>query len=147
MADREIMEKIAEYLKAHRKITLATVTREGKPLAHTVEYASEGAAIYFVTMKTSRKAQNILNDPHVAYAVDEDYDDWTRIQGVQMEGVATILTGKAEVDRAAGIYLGKFPIVASLPPNPNMVFVKIEPSKGFFLDYLKGLMHRDPVVY
>lgn len=142
-----VRHKIIEYLGSHRKMTLATVTPEGHPLAHTVEYASDGATVYFATRKTTRKAQNILNNPRVAYAVDEDYDDWFTIQGIQMEGIATVLSDKGEIDRAVSMYLKKFPFVGDLPPNPEMVFVKIEPVRGFFLDYTKGFAHRDEIEF
>jgi len=142
-----VNQKIVDYLGSHRKMTLATVTPEGHPMAHTVEYASQGATIYFATRKTTRKIQNILQNPQVAYAVDEDYDDWLKIQGVQMEGVATILADQDEIDEVAAVYLEKFPFVADFPPNPELVFVKVEPRRGFFLDYTKGFTHREAAVF
>jgi len=83
----------------------------------------------------------------VAYAVDEDYDDWLKIQGVQMEGVATILADQDEIDEAAAVYLKKFPFVADFPPNPELVFIKVEPRRGFCLDYTKGFTHREAAVF
>ncbi|HOI17847.1 MAG TPA: pyridoxamine 5'-phosphate oxidase family protein [Geobacteraceae bacterium] len=145
MGEREIQEKVVEYLKSHRVMTLATVTPEGKPLAHTVKYASDGMTMFFITMKSTRKAQNILNNPLVALTVDEDYDDWLVIQGVQMEAKATILSEQEEIGRAAGIYMAKYPFVADFPPNPEIVFVKVEPTAGFFLDYSKGFTHKDAI--
>lgn len=136
-------QRIVEYLESHRKMTLATVTPEGRPLAHTVEYASYGPTVYFATRKSTRKVQNILKNPEVAYAVDEDYDDWLQIQGVQMEGVATVLSDQDEKDKAAAAYIEKFPFVADFPPNSEMVFVKVEPVRGFFLDYTQGFTHRE----
>ncbi len=140
-------ERIIEYLESHRKMTLATVTPDGRPLAHTVEYATDGSTVYFATSKNTRKVQNILKNPDVSYAVDEDYDDWLRIQGVQMEARATVLTDREEVERAAAVYLKKFPFVADFPPNPDMVFVKVEPVRGFFLDYTKGFTHREDTAF
>ena len=140
-------ERIIEYLESHRKMTLATVTPDGRPLAHTVEYATDGSTVYFATSKGTRKVQNILKNPDVSYAVDEDYDDWLRIQGVQMEARATVLTDREEVEKAAAVYLKKFPFVADFPPNPDMVFVKVEPVRGFFLDYTKGFTHREDTAF
>jgi nitroimidazol reductase NimA-like FMN-containing flavoprotein (pyridoxamine 5'-phosphate oxidase superfamily) len=147
MSDEEIKQKISDYLKAHHKMTLATVTLDGRPLAHTVEYASEGATVYFGTMRTTRKAMNIMKNPFVAYSVDEEYEDWMKIQGVQMEGRATVLSDQKEINHAMEIYLKKFPQVALFPPNPDMILVKVEPAAGFFLDYSKGFTHRDEVKF
>lgn len=145
--ENELKAKVAEYLRDHEKLTLATATAEGKPLTHTVEYVADGTTVYFGTMKSTRKAQNILRNPNVAYSVDEVYADWLAIRGVQMEGVATILSDGAEIDKAVKLYIRKFPFVANFPPNPNMIFVKIEPVAGFYLDYAKGFTHKDKVVF
>ncbi len=145
MNDEEVRSKISDYLKGHRKMTLATATLDGRPLAHTVEYASDGATVYFGTLRTTRKAQNIMKNCHVSYAVDEDYDDWMRIQGVQIEGRASILSEQKDIRQAMDLLVGKFPALAGFPPNPDMVFVRIEPVAGFFLDYRKGFTHRDEV--
>ena len=145
MNNGNIIRQISEYLKAHNVVTIATVTSDGKPLSHTVEYASEGTTVYFVTNRLTRKARNIAANPHVAYTVDEDYLDWSKIQGIQMEAFATIITDKAELEKASGIYVEKFPIVKTFPPNPDWVFIKVQPVSGFFLDYTKGFAHRDKV--
>jgi uncharacterized protein YhbP (UPF0306 family) len=138
---------IADYLTSHNILTLATVTSENKPIAHTVEYASEGTTVYIATSSSRRKIQNILKNPHVAYTVDEDYKDWLTIKGVQMEGTAAVLSRKEDIDHAAGVYLGKFPFVAQFPPNPEMVFIKIEATVGSFLDYTKGFTHSDTLSF
>lgn len=147
MPAAETESRIAEYLSAHNKMTLATVTPDGRPLAHTVEYASDGPVVFFATLRTTRKAQNIIKTQSVAYAVDEDYSDWMQIRGVQMEGRAEIVKDQPDLKKAMEIYLKKFPAAAQIPPNPDMIFIKITPVAGFFLDYTKGFAHRDEFVY
>ena len=82
---------VTNYLLEHKKMTLSTVTDDGQPIAHTVQYASSGNTVYFFTKPTQRKVVNIRANQRVAYAVDHDYDDWSKIQGVQMIGSARIL--------------------------------------------------------
>ena len=147
MANNEITQKIFNYLQSHNVLTLATVSPDGKPLAHTVVYVSEGATVYFGTYKDTRKAQNILKNPSVAYTVDEDYADWDKIQGVQMTGMAAMLTDQKELERIMKKYVEKFPQAADFPPDPDMVLIKIESLRGYFLDYTKGFGHRDEVVF
>jgi uncharacterized protein YhbP (UPF0306 family) len=145
MNEEDIRFRISDYLKNHRKMTLATVTLDGRPLAHTVEYASDGATVFFGTLRTTRKAQNIAKNSHVSYAVDEDYDDWLQIRGVQIEGRASILTEPKDIKHAMDLLIGKFPALADFPRNPDTIFVKIEPTADFFLDYRKEFAHRDEV--
>ena len=147
MAKDDLIGRVTEYLKSHNVMTLATVKADGRPLAHTVEYASDGATVYFITAMHSRKALNIIANNHVAYTVDEDYTDWSKIQGVQMEGKAAILTEKADVDKAMGVYLRKFPAAAQLLPSPDLVFIKVEPTAGYFLDYTRGFTHREELAF
>lgn len=148
MEKEEIRQVISDYLKAHRKMTLATVTLDGRPIAHTVEYVSnDGPIMFFATKKTTRKAQNIMKNSNVSLAVDEDYDDWMKIQGVQVEGRATILSDEKDIKYALDLFLKKFPFVAEFTPDPDMVFVKVEPVAGFFLDNTKGFAHRDEVKF
>jgi uncharacterized protein YhbP (UPF0306 family) len=147
MENNDIKKSIAAYLAKHNILTLATVTGGNKPLAHTVEYVSDDTTVYFATSKTTRKISDILQNSRVAFTVDEDYKDWLTIKGVQMEGIAKVLTDKEEIDRAAALYIGKFPFVAEFPPNPALVFVKILPAGGSFLDYTKGFTHKDTVTF
>lgn len=80
----DILKNLVSYLGVHAHLRLATVSEDRSPMVHTVAYVSEGSTVYYSTDKRTRKAQNILNEPRVSYAVDQDYEDWTAIQGIQM---------------------------------------------------------------
>ncbi len=148
MEKEEIKQAISDYLRTHRKMTLATVTLDCRPIAHTVEYVSDdGPTLFFATRKTTRKAQNIMKNANVSFTVDEDYDDWMKIQGVQVEGRASILSEEKDIKYAMDLFLKKFPFVAEFEPDPDMVLVKIVPIAGFFLDNTKGFSHRDEVKF
>jgi nitroimidazol reductase NimA-like FMN-containing flavoprotein (pyridoxamine 5'-phosphate oxidase superfamily) len=140
-------EKIAQYLSSHPYLRLATVTENCTPQVHTVGYISEESTVYFVTDKKSRKAENIFRNPAVAFTVDENYEDVMAIQGVQMEGNASLVTLGTEAIRLLDLMAKKFPGIESMPPNPDLVFFKIEPVKGFFLDNTIAFGHRDMVEY
>ena len=148
----EIKQRIIDYLASpsHVKMTLATVKPEGKPLAHTVVYVADGATVYFRTRDSTRKVQNILNNPAVAYTVDEyPGDDWYQLEGVKMEGRATVLTDQADIDYAIELYVKKFSFVDSIVPlaTPGLIFIKVEPVEGYFLDYHERLGHWDKVTF
>jgi general stress protein 26 len=143
----DVIQKISDYLSNHQYLNLATVRPDNSPLAHTVGYASDGATVYFMTDKKSRKAKNINSNPFVAYTVDEDYTDINKIQGVQMRGKAELLTDNSVIEKVFGIMLGKFPQIKDLPQNPDYVSFKITPVEAFFLDNTVGFGHRDNITF
>ena len=135
--------KISAYLASHHYLRLGTVTPGNTAQVHTVGYVSEGCIVYFVTDRKSRKAMNIFTNPAVAYAVDENYRDVMAIQGVQMEGRASLVDQETEVIRLMGLMAHKFPGLENMPPNPDLVIFKIEPTRGYFLDNTVSFGHRD----
>ena len=143
--DEDVKKKISQYLATHEYLTLATVSADGSPLAATVGYVSEGATVYFATRRQTRKAQNVQANPTVSYTVDEAYDDWMKIQGVQMIGRAEVLRDEDEVNRVMGLFLAKYPQMASMPPDFEMLLVRVAPLSGYFLDNTAGFGHRDGV--
>lgn len=138
---------IEDYISRHRYLRLATVSAGGNPVAHTVGYVSEGATVYFATFSQTRKVANIAANPRVAYTVDEDCDDWKEIRGVQMEGVAERMDDAGEIGKVAGLMEEKFPGFAEIEPGPEMLFFRIDPARGYFLDFSKGLNHREQALY
>lgn len=145
--DDQIKDNLLEYLENHTHLRLATVTEDGSPIAHTVAYVSEGAVVYFVTDRRTRKYANITKEPRVAYTVDEDYEDWSKIQGIQMEGEASILEGPEQIGPVMAMFMKKFPKMASLPPGFEMGVVKIEPKQAYFLNNLVSFGHRDEISF
>jgi len=142
-----IKAQIIDYLTAHPYLRLATVTGDCTPQVHTVGYVSEDATVYFITDRKSRKAANIFKNPAVAYAVDENYEDVMTIQGIQMEGKASLITMETEAIRLLDLMAQKFPGLENMPPNPDLVFFKIEPTMGFFLNNTVAFGHRDMVEF
>lgn len=142
----DIKQKLVDYLASHVYARLATITAKDEPLVRTVAYASDGATIYFGSLKTTRKVKDISGNPNVSYAVDENYQDITKIQGIQMEGVATILSEMEDIKKAGMLLKKKFGDIPDLPPD-QMILIKVEPKQAFFLDCTKGFTHTDKVVF
>ena len=143
----DIKRKVLDYLASHRYMRLATVTTDSAPMVHTVAYASDGPTVYFLTDRRTRKIFNISRNPAVAFSVDEDYTDAGQIQGIQMEARATILSARADVEKARELMVKKFPQMAEMPPELDLVFVRVDPDQGYFLDYTKGFTHRDKIEF
>ena len=145
--ERDVKKKIEEYLLSHYYVRLATLKPDGNPVVHTVGYASEGATLYIMTDRPSRKARNIMQNPNVAYAVDENYEDFSHIRGIQMEGKATVIQEKADIEKAMAMLKKKFKQYSDLPQNRDIVIIKLEPAAGYYLDNSVRFGHRDKVIF
>jgi uncharacterized protein YhbP (UPF0306 family) len=116
-SNEELKETVLDYLKTHNTMTLAT-TRDNRPWAASVFYASDGFTLYFISdPEVCWHSQNIAENPHVSATVDEDYrlenpDDWRKVKGIQLEGIAEMLTSEEEVARAVAAYVKKYPFVS-----------------------------------
>jgi len=131
----DLENKVNKYLADHYYLNLATVSPQGNPMAHTLAYVSEEAIVYLATRKNTRKVQNIMHNPHVAYTVDEDDPDWFDMKALQVEGRASIINDEKELREIGEIMVAKFPIVADMPPDPEIILIKIEPEVIYYLDY------------
>lgn len=141
----ETIDKIHEYLSNHYYLNLATVSPQGRPMAHTMAYVSEGVVVYMTTNKNTRKVQNIKQNPYVAYTVDEDDPDWFDMQALQIEGKASIIMDENELREIGEILVAKFPVAADMPPDPDIIMIKIEPEVIYYLDYNVEFRYREQV--
>ncbi|WP_440948649.1 pyridoxamine 5'-phosphate oxidase family protein [Methanosarcina sp. T3] len=143
----ELKAKICEYLATHYYLNLATLSPQGKPMAHTMAYVSENEIVYLATNKNTRKVQNIMQNPHVAFTVDEDDPDWFDMQALQVEGRASIVNDETEMREVGEIMTAKFPVTADMPPDPDTIMIKIEPEVVYYLDYSIEFGHREMVTF
>jgi uncharacterized protein YhbP (UPF0306 family) len=144
-----LREQALAYLAGHNVMTLATTGPEG-PWAAAVFYASEGFALYFLSSPASRHGRNLAARPAVAAAIQEDYRDWLRIKGIQLEGEAHVLEGEPR-ERAAALYAAKFPVVGPDAPAEiaralsRVQWYRLAPARLLFIDNSRGLGHREEV--
>lgn len=140
----EIKKEILSYLKGHLYSNLATLNSDDPEQAHvsTVAYVNDGFALYFATSVKSQKFVNMEKNPKVALSIDEDVADWMKITGLQIEGETEVVK-EDHLPFVFGIYSEKYPIIKSLPANPDYRFIKITPRKVWMIDYRKGFAHRD----
>lgn len=130
------------YLADHRVLTLATCGAEG-PWAAAVFYVGAGTTLYFLSSPASRHGRSIAENPRVAATIQEDYADWRAIRGVQLEGIATALSG-AEEAAAIQLYSAKFPLtdaplVAALA---KVRWYRLTPDRLYFIDNSIAFGHR-----
>ncbi|HEY64899.1 MAG TPA: pyridoxamine 5'-phosphate oxidase [Caldilineae bacterium] len=110
-----LRDRIAEFLAAHTTMTLATVGPDGAPQAAAVFYAPDEAFnLYFLSEPDSRHIRSLSLTPRVAATIHADGQDWRRITGLQIEGVAGQVRDAKELAHAVQIYAARFDFVAGL---------------------------------
>jgi uncharacterized protein YhbP (UPF0306 family) len=150
MAD-ELKQQVLKYLETHNTMTLGTCS-DDVPWAATVFYASDDFRLYFFSVPDSRHCQNLAANPRVAVTVQEDYHDWQKIKGIQLEGTAVLVDSIIEKAKAMAVYARKYPEVIRLFTNPasglfHKAFLKVKfycvvPEKLFFIDNEQGFGKR-----
>jgi uncharacterized protein YhbP (UPF0306 family) len=147
----ELRARIAEYLRAHHTMTIATVAPTvSTPHAAHVFYATDhDLQLIFLSQTNSLHGQHIGESAPVAVTVSEDYDDWHDIRGVQLWGTARLLTRTAEA-RALAHYLRRFAFVRGLLSDPELALrlrdlgvYRVEPQKAAFTNNTSGVFGRE----
>ena len=154
MADA-LKQQVLSYLETHNTMTLGTCSGD-VPWTATVFYASDDLCLYFFSVPDSRHCQNLAANPRVAVTVQEDYHDWRKIKGIQLEGTAILVDSVIEKAKAMAVYARKYPEVIKLFTNPASglfykAFLKVKfycviPEKVFFIDNEQGFGKRQELV-
>ena len=137
-----------DYLRDHHVMTLATHGPEGV-WAAAVFYVNDGFQLYFLSAGHTRHAQNMAAAPRVAATIQEDYADWTAIQGIQLEGTVWLLAGK-ERETALALYAKKYsflnqPIAVVEAALMRVNWYCLSPERLYFVDNSRGFGHRDEI--
>jgi general stress protein 26 len=140
-----ILERVLDLLKMHDKMTVATLRADGFPQVTTVNYVNEGLVIYFGCGVRSQKACNIERDDRVSLAIDHEYADWSKIQGLSMGGVAEHVSDIQDIERIGELFTRKFPQLSGFRPEDLLgtAFFKITPKVISAIDYTKGFGHSE----
>jgi hypothetical protein len=146
-----LCDEILTYLEAHNTMTLGTC-RDGAPWAATVFYSSAGLDLYFISPPDSRHCQNLAANPRVAVTIQEDYRDWRKIKGIQLEGKVEPVEGEAARAAAIATYSRKYPEVMKLFTDPGSElfyrafqktrFYRVVAERVFYIDNERGFGRR-----
>jgi uncharacterized protein len=150
-----LKQQVLDYLKSHNTMTLATSAGD-VPWAATVFFASDDLRLYFFSAPESRHCQNLAGNSKVAVTIQEDYQDWRAIKGIQLEGQVELVDSLLEKAKALAIYARKYPDVIKLFTDPGSgvfykAFLKVKfycvtPEKLFFIDNAQGFGKRQELV-
>jgi uncharacterized protein len=152
MSEPELKQEILSYLREHHTMTLGTCDASSTPWAATVFYASDEFRLYFFSAPESRHCQNLQGNPRVAVTIQEDYSDWRKIKGIQLEGSVRLVDSVVEKGKAVTIYARKYPDVIKIFTNPANetfynAFLKVKfycvfPERILYIDNEKGFGKR-----
>lgn len=146
-----LRERLYDYLRAHHTMTVATVSPVGNsPHAASVFYAvDDDLRLIFLSKPSSLHGSHIRDGGPVAVTVTEDYDDWERIQGVQLWGDARMLAGEAKAVALAR-YVRRFPFVRDIAKRPSLARVlrdigvyAVVPLRAALTDNTTGVFGRE----
>ncbi|MBI3977105.1 MAG: TIGR03668 family PPOX class F420-dependent oxidoreductase [Chloroflexi bacterium] len=135
-----------EYLRAHRVGHLATADRHGRPSVVPICYADDGVFIYSaldlkpkkVAPTQLRRVRNLLENPVVAFLVDDYAEDWTRLAYLLVRGRASIVEpGSAEHAAAVELLRRKYPQYRQMPIETVPV-IRIAPTTATAWGAVKG---------
>jgi uncharacterized protein YhbP (UPF0306 family) len=146
MADA-LRERIMNYMDRCPVCTIATVGVDGQPNVAAVYFKRKGLDVYFNSDRSSRKVQNILANPRVAIAMQEDAPvprASLEIKGIQSVGTAGVLAdgNTAGVPRAVISRHNAFNRTGS----GSSVIVRVTLAEISLIDYSLGLQHRDQLL-
>ncbi|HEV8344331.1 MAG TPA: pyridoxamine 5'-phosphate oxidase family protein [Candidatus Binatia bacterium] len=154
MAD-ELKQQVMSYMKSHNTMTLNTCQAD-IPWAATVFYASAGLRLYFFSAPDSRHCQNLSVNPRVSVTIQEDYGDWRKIKGIQLEGKVIAIDSLMDKGKAMVIYARKYPEIMKVFTDPASgafyrAFLKVKfycviPERLFYIDNEQGFGKRQELV-
>ena len=133
-----------KYLLDHNVLCLATSFND-KPWVSPVFYTVHSGQLIFLSAPHTRHCKNIKSNSAVSASVQDDYENWEDIKGIQLSGVATLVTDTEPVIAA---YSNKFPVTGNdAPPQIARALDKIDwyaitIDTLYFIDNSQGLGHR-----
>lgn len=138
-------QQALHYLQTHKVMTLATVGSDGV-WATAVFYASQNFDLIFLSAGHTRHARNFHIESQIAATIQEDYDDWPEIKGIQLEGIVKQLTGSAQL-KAIAQFSKKYPFLRNAKPQIATALTKVNwyqlrPKRLYFIDNSQGFGHR-----
>ena len=119
-------DDLLRFMRLEKFAVQSSVSPTGVPQAAVVGIAvSEDLEIVFDTLRDSRKATNLRDNPAIAFAIGGTHDDTTRT--VQYEGIADTPSGD-ELRRVREVYFDVFPDGRERLSWPGIIHVRVKPT-------------------
>ncbi len=87
----QLLERIEQLLGLKNVCVLATVDKDGAPIASPIEYHADGLNLYMFPDPGTPKLNAMKRDPRVSLAIDLGYHGWQSVRSAQYFAQAEIL--------------------------------------------------------
>lgn len=87
----QLEERILNLLSTHNLAVIATVSKDGSPVATPVRFYSLGFEIFYTSWNTSMKSRNLRRDPRVSAGIVAPLVGQASSRGAQLFGTARTL--------------------------------------------------------
>jgi hypothetical protein len=115
--------QLLSYMRAQPWAVEASVTLQGAPQAAVIGVAvTDRWELLFDTVTQSRKHQNLIKNPRVAFVIG-----WEHERTVQYEGIAEI-PSEAELPDVRAYYFDRFPDGPTRQTWPGLVYWRVRPT-------------------
>jgi general stress protein 26 len=120
------------FLRKHKLAVQATVSSKAAPQAAVVGIAvTDGLEIVFDTLDTTRKVENLRQNPQIAFVIG-----WDEERTVQLEGLADLPSGE-ELERLKEVYFAAWPDGRERQRWPGLVYVRARPTWIRYSDFTR----------
>jgi general stress protein 26 len=133
----ELRAFLVDFIGCHPLAVEASSAPSGAPQAAVVGVVvTSELMLFFDTLTSSRKAENLRRDPRIAFVIGWDLDE---AQTVQYEGVADEPTGD-ELARLQEIYFARFPDGIERARMPDIAYFRVRPQWVRYSDFRGAAM-------
>ena len=111
MTDAEIVDFLSS---GARVLQLATLERNGAPHQAPMWFTMDDGKIVFRSFTKSQKIVNLMRDPRLSVLVEAG-DSYAELQGVMIQGTASLVTDPAYVLKIYGALAARYPMIGDEP--------------------------------
>ncbi len=138
--DASLTARILAVLEAQHLMALSTQRHDGFPHTTWVNYVHDGFTLYFASDATSQKAGNIVRNPKVSAAISTETQNFYKLQGLSLSGLANRIQDRQEAERIALELFRRMPQSRRfVPQDPQSLAVfRVTPVAISLIDYAQG---------
>ena len=118
MDNTELAEAISAYLDSHSVLNLATSGPKGTHAA-SVFYARREFELFWFSDKDTRHSRDLAMGVGCAATITDNVDDYTLIQGLQLQGVGEELVDAAERQTGLDALNAKYAFMKEFASGPG----------------------------
>jgi len=123
--ERKVVATALELLAGHSVLSLATLF-EGQPHATSLMYAHDGFDLFWVSDPKTRHGRALVAHPGVAVTIARQYEDFTRIRGLQMTGTALRIDDQEQAERALALLGQRFAFIRLFRKGPRLLRERLQ---------------------